>query len=55
MNRSILLPRRSNNPNCLVRLARWIGKQRRLYALRKFYRSMGCSAAEACDKAERTL
>lgn len=55
MNKAVLLPRRSHNPGWLKRLARWIGKQRRMYALRKFYRSLGHSAAEAREKAELTL
>jgi len=55
MNHQILIPRRSHNPGWLVRLARWIGKQRKLYELRRFYRGLGHSRAEARQKAELTL
>jgi hypothetical protein len=43
------------NPNWLMRLARWIGRQRRQFNLYRFYRGLGHAHGEAWDKAERTL
>ena len=55
MNQNILIPRRSHNPGWLLRLARWVGRERRLRALAAFYRNHGHTRAEAREKAERTL
>jgi len=50
-----LLVKRRRNPGWITRLCRWIRKKRREYELCSFYRSLGCSAKEAKDKAARTL
>lgn len=64
MNIKLLIPRRKHalylssirrNPGWLKRAARWVGHQRRLISLYYFHLRLGCTHAEAWDKAGRTL
>ena len=64
MNSNILLPRRKavvslsnrrRNPSWLLRIARWIGKRRRMDALFRFYRKLGNDRRTAWDKAGKTI
>lgn len=56
INRQILIPRRKNkNPNWLLRMARWAGKQRRMIINYQFYRDLKHSPREAWKKAQNTI
>jgi len=55
MNRSILIPRRRNQPGMLIRLYRWCCKTKRKIGLFYFYLGLNHSPREAWEKVSRTL